>query len=60
MSWVNAVNELLADDGIFVFESYYLADLVKNMVFDFIYHEHLSAFSLNQSNSCSSVSAWNW
>jgi hypothetical protein len=46
MSWVNAVNELLADDGVFVFESYYLADLVQNMVFDFIYHEHLSAFSV--------------
>jgi SAM-dependent methyltransferase len=46
MSWVNAVNELLAEDGVFVFESYYLADLVQNMVFDFIYHEHLSAFSV--------------
>src|ERR1039458_9092120 len=46
MSWVNAVNELLAFDGVFVFESYYLADLVQNMVFDFIYHEHLSAFSI--------------
>ena len=46
MSWVVAVNELLDDDGVFVFESYYLADLVQNMVFDFIYHEHLSAFSV--------------
>ena len=46
MSWVNAVNELLADDGVFVFESSYLADLVQNMVFDFIYHEHLSSFSV--------------
>lgn len=46
MSWVEAVNDLLATDGVFVFESYYLADLVENMVFDFIYHEHLSAFSV--------------
>lgn len=46
MSWVNAVKELLASDGVFVFESYYLADLIQNMVFDFIYHEHLSAFSV--------------
>lgn len=46
LSWVKAVDELLAYDGVFVFESYYLADLVKNMVFDFIYHEHLSAFSV--------------
>lgn len=45
-SWVSAVNELLASDGIYVFESSYLADVVKNMVFDFIYHEHLSAFSV--------------
>ena len=44
--WVNAINELLDDDGIFVFESYYLADVIQNMVFDFIYHEHLSAFSV--------------
>lgn len=46
MSWVTGVNELLSSDGVFVFESYYLADLVQNMVFDFIYHEHLSAFSV--------------
>lgn len=45
-SWVKAVGKLLAADGVFVFESYYLADLLKNMVFDFIYHEHLSAFSV--------------
>lgn len=45
-SWVHGVNELLARDGVYVFESYYLADVVGNMVFDFIYHEHLSAFSV--------------
>lgn len=44
--WVTAVNALLASDGVYVFESFYLADVVKNMVFDFIYHEHLSAFSV--------------
>jgi SAM-dependent methyltransferase len=46
MSWVKGIDELLAPDGVFAFESYYLADLVQNMVFDFIYHEHLSAFSV--------------
>jgi len=46
MSWVIGIDELLAHDGIFVFESYYLADLLSNMVFDFIYHEHLSSFSV--------------
>lgn len=45
-SWVDGINTLLADDGVFVFESYYLADLIDNMVFDFIYHEHLSSFSV--------------
>ncbi len=45
-SWVDGVNELLAADGVFVFESYYLSDVIDNMVFDFIYHEHLSSFSV--------------
>lgn len=46
MSWLDGVNQLLARDGVFVFESFYLADVVQNIVFDFIYHEHLSAFSV--------------
>lgn len=45
-TWIEAINILLDDNGIYVFESYYLADVVSNMVFDFIYHEHLSAFSV--------------
>ena len=44
--WVEGINVMLASDGVFIFESFYLADLVKNMVFDFIYHEHLTAFSV--------------
>jgi SAM-dependent methyltransferase len=43
---VAGVRELLAPDGAFVFETAYLADLMANMVFDFIYHEHLSYFSV--------------
>lgn len=43
---VAAVRELLALDGVLVFESYYLGDLVSNMVFDFIYHEHISSFAV--------------
>lgn len=42
----NGIRTLLADDGVFVFESFYLADLMQNMVFDFIYHEHISYFSV--------------
>src|SRR3990167_4318493 len=45
-SFMEAVVSLLAPDGTFVFESFYLGDVVDNMVFDFIYHEHLSAFSV--------------
>jgi SAM-dependent methyltransferase len=44
--FTDAVRTLLADDGVFIFESYYLGDLIDNMVFDFIYHEHLSSFSV--------------
>jgi SAM-dependent methyltransferase len=40
------IRKLLAPDGVFVFESFYLADLMQNMVFDFIYHEHISYFSV--------------
>lgn len=40
------IRDLLAADGVFVFESFYLVDLLRNMVFDFIYHEHLSAFAV--------------
>lgn len=43
---IKGVRHLLAPDGVFIFESFYLADLIQNMVFDFIYHEHLSCFSV--------------
>jgi len=41
-----AVRELLAPEGVFVFESGYLADLVEKLVFDNIYHEHLCYHSV--------------
>ena len=50
-SWVSCVKSLLDDDGIYIFESYYLLDVVNNFVFDFIYHEHLSAFSVKPINN---------
>lgn len=46
VGFIEGVRELLAPDGVFVFESFYLVDLIHNMVFDFIYHEHLSYFSV--------------
>jgi len=45
-SLTEGIRELLAPDGVFVFESFYLADLIRNMVFDFIYHEHISSFAV--------------
>jgi hypothetical protein len=41
-----AIRALLAPRGVFVFESGYLADLVENLVFDNIYHEHLCYHSV--------------
>lgn len=41
-----AIRNLMSDDSVFVMESSYLADMIKNMVFDFIYHEHISYFSV--------------
>jgi SAM-dependent methyltransferase len=45
-SLTESLRDLLTPDGIFVFESFYLADFICNMVFDFAYHEHLSYFSV--------------
>lgn len=38
----DGVRELLAHDGIFVFEVSYLVDILERMLFDTVYHEHLS------------------
>ena len=43
---VEGIRALLAPEGVFVFESFYLVDLIQHMVFDFLYHEHLSSFSV--------------
>ena len=40
------VANLLADDGIFVFEVSYLKQVIANNLFDTIYHEHLSYHTL--------------
>jgi SAM-dependent methyltransferase len=40
------VRLLLNKDGVFVFEVSYLLDMVEKMIFDFIYHEHLSHHSV--------------
>lgn len=44
--WFKNIKKLIKNDGFFVFESSYLKDVVKNKIIDFIYHEHLSIFSI--------------
>lgn len=42
----DGIASLLAPDGVFVCEVSYLKDMITNMVFDFIYHEHLDHHSV--------------
>lgn len=44
--FVQGVESLLSDDGLLCIEASYLPDLIGNVVFDFIYHEHLSCFAI--------------
>jgi SAM-dependent methyltransferase len=43
---VKGIKTILDDDGKFIMETSYLLHLIDNMVFDTIYHEHLSYFGL--------------
>jgi len=43
---IQGIKELLSSDGVFVFETGYMVDLVQNIVVDNIYHEHLCYFSI--------------
>lgn len=42
----DGIRALLAPDGVFVFEVSYIVDMIDNMVFDTIYHEHVSHHAL--------------
>ncbi len=41
------INFLLKDDGMLVFENHYLGNLISQMQYDMIYHEHQYYYSLN-------------
>lgn len=41
-----AINNVLSDDGVFIFEVHYLGKIVNEMQYDMIYHEHLYYHSL--------------
>lgn len=43
-SVLQGVKELLSQDGVFVFETAYMPDLIQKNILDNIYHEHLSYF----------------
>jgi SAM-dependent methyltransferase len=43
---VTGIRSLLGPDGAFVFEVSYIVDMIDNMVFDTIYHEHVSHHAL--------------
>ena len=43
---VEAIVDLLDDDGVFISESHYLLDLVETLQYDTIYHEHLRYYAL--------------
>jgi SAM-dependent methyltransferase len=43
---MNGIKVILDDNGIFVFEIYYLKTLIEEMNYDMIYHEHMSYYSL--------------
>jgi len=44
--FIEALKTVLHDDGIFIFEVPYLVDLINNMEYDTIYHEHLRYISM--------------
>ncbi len=44
---INGIEKILNDDGIFIFEVSYLADIVDKFLFDTVYHEHVSYHSIN-------------
>ncbi|KKQ78584.1 MAG: NDP-hexose 3-C-methyltransferase [Parcubacteria group bacterium GW2011_GWC2_38_7] len=43
---MKGVKHILKEDGVFIFEVYYLGTLIDEMQYDMIYHEHMSYYSL--------------
>jgi len=43
---IEGVREVLAPDGVFVFETGYFPDLVRQRIIDNIYHEHLTYYAV--------------
>jgi hypothetical protein len=49
-SFVKGLDILLDKEGVFIFEAPYLGDLIENLEYDTIYHEHLSYISVKPMN----------
>ncbi len=45
-SFIGSIKLLLTKNNVFIFETGYLLDIVKKGLFDTVYHEHLSYFSV--------------
>lgn len=43
---ITGIRELLAPDGVFVFETGYMVDMVQQTIVDNVYHEHLSYYAV--------------
>jgi len=43
---IGSIRDLLAPDGVFVFETSYLADVIQKALLETFFHEHLSYFSV--------------
>lgn len=43
---MRGIKILLKDDGVFVFEVHYLLNLILEMQYDMVYHEHMNYYSL--------------
>jgi len=41
-----AIYDVLSDDGVFIFEVHYLGNVIDELQYDMIYHEHLYYYSL--------------
>ena len=44
--FVESVKSIMKEDGVFILETGYILDLLSRTIFDNIYHEHLSYFSI--------------
>lgn len=48
---VKALDVLLGEKGVFIFEAPYLVNLIDNLEYDTVYHEHLSYLSVKPMNT---------